>query len=219
MILTLLTIDILDETGLWDFHDIGPPLPAKPLKSITASLPDYSSLGPTEDLMKSMVKVSYYIPIRLDGFPKNRKFGSGLIIDAEKGLVVVSKAIVPYDLGDLHLTFADSVIIPGKVLFVHSTQNFSIVQYDPKLIGDTPIKTPKFSDIKLKQGMKAHLLAFNHNQKPVHTEVTVTDTTAVTIPISSTPRPRAVNFGSKIPMMCLVMTTTDTSIYYRKYQH
>ena len=38
-----------------------------------------------------------------------------MIVDAEKGLAVISRSVVPFDLGVLSLTFADSVIIPGKV--------------------------------------------------------------------------------------------------------
>lgn len=38
-----------------------------------------------------------------------------MIVDAEKGLAVISRSVVPFDLGVLSLTFADSVIVPGKV--------------------------------------------------------------------------------------------------------
>lgn len=38
-----------------------------------------------------------------------------MIVDAEKGLAVISRSIIPFDLGVLSLTFADSIIIPGKV--------------------------------------------------------------------------------------------------------
>jgi pro-apoptotic serine protease NMA111 len=39
-----------------------------------------------------------------------------MIVDAGKGLAVISRAIVPFDLGVLSLTFAESVVIPGKVV-------------------------------------------------------------------------------------------------------
>jgi len=39
-----------------------------------------------------------------------------MIVDAEKGLGVISRSVVPFDLGVLTLTFADSVIVPGKVI-------------------------------------------------------------------------------------------------------
>ena len=46
---------------------------------------------------------------------KSRRTGSAMIVDAEKGLAVISRSIIPFDLGVLSLTFADSIIIPGKV--------------------------------------------------------------------------------------------------------
>lgn len=56
------------------------------------------------------------MPLRIDGFPKSRKSGAGVVIDHGRGLVMVSRSIVPFDLGDLTVTVADSVIIPAKVV-------------------------------------------------------------------------------------------------------
>ena len=44
-----------------------------------------------------------------------RRTGSAMIVDAEKGLAVISRSVIPFDLGVLSLTFAESIIIPGKV--------------------------------------------------------------------------------------------------------
>lgn len=38
-----------------------------------------------------------------------------MVVDAEKGLAIVSRSVIPFDLGVLTLTFAESIIIPGKV--------------------------------------------------------------------------------------------------------
>ena len=46
-----------------------------------------------------------------------RKTGFAMIVDAENGLAVISRSVIPFDLGILSLTFAESVIIPGKVFF------------------------------------------------------------------------------------------------------
>ncbi|KAI9024808.1 trypsin-like cysteine/serine peptidase domain-containing protein [Hyaloraphidium curvatum] len=183
--------------GYWTCKDLGEPLPPRELAPVTAHFAELDeSLGKAKDLIRSLVKVSYYMPCRMDGFPKSRKTGAGLIVDAEKGLVVVGRNIVPFDMGDVSLTFADSIIIPGKVVFLHPTHNFAFVSYDPKLIGETPVTSAVFSKAPLGQGHHVTLVAFNHNHRPICVETVVTDVSAVTIPQSATPRFRAVNFDA-----------------------
>jgi hypothetical protein len=65
---------------------------------------------------------------------------------------------------------------------LHPTHNFAVVQYDPKLLGDTDVMSAPFSDKTLLQGHKVTLVAHNHNQRPVCLNTVVTDVTCVTIP-------------------------------------
>ncbi|CAG8534660.1 5821_t:CDS:10 [Paraglomus occultum] len=172
-----------DTTGLWDFTDLGPPKPPKLLKPATARFIEFDeSMGAAKDLIASLVKVSYYMPCRIDGFPKSRKQGAGVVVDAKKGLVVVSRSVIPFTMGDLSITFADSIIIPGRVEYLHPTHNFAFVSYDPKLIGDTPVKSAVLSDRVLTRGHKVMLVAFNHNHRIVCSDTVVTDVTnAITV--------------------------------------
>jgi len=87
-------------------------------------------------------------------------------VDAEKGLVLASRAIIPYDLCDVSLTFADSIIVDAKVLFMHPLQNYCIVQYDPSLV-QAPVKTPTFATEPIKQGEETVFFGFNQNLRPV----------------------------------------------------
>ncbi|ORY51539.1 trypsin-like serine protease [Rhizoclosmatium globosum] len=186
-----------DKTGLWDFTNLGSPVPPQPIVPFTATFPELDdSLGATKDLFKSLVKISFYMPIRIDGYPKSRKQGAGLILDAERGIIVVGRNIVPFSMGDVHITFADTIIIPGKVLFLHPTHNLAFVSYDPKLIAQTPVRSAALSDVDLVQGHKVSFVAFNHNFRPVVVETTITDITSVMIPQNSTPRFRAINFDA-----------------------
>ena len=106
-----------DKTGLWDYTDFGEPIPPRPIEPSTKRFIELDdSLGASKELIRCLVKVSYYMPCRLDGFPRNRKLGAGVIIDKERGFVVVARSIVPTAMGDLTITVADSLVIPGKVL-------------------------------------------------------------------------------------------------------
>ncbi|KAI8814260.1 hypothetical protein BJ742DRAFT_672031 [Cladochytrium replicatum] len=186
-----------DFTGLWDYTKLAEAKPPNPIKPQNATFPELdASLGPAKQFFRSMVRVSYSMPCRIDHFPRSRRAGSGLVLDAERGIVVVSRSIIPFDMGDLTLTFADSIIVEGKVMFLHPTQNIAFISYNPEHIGSTPVLAAPLSTTDLRQGHKVFLAALNHNHRPVCIETTVTDITSVTIPQSGSPRFRAINFDA-----------------------
>lgn len=184
--------------GLWDFHDLADALPANPPVPRRADFVRLdSALHPAaSDVIRSFVRISCTIPVKLDGFPRARKIGFGVVVDAEKGLVIVSRAIVPYDLCDIAVTVADSVIVDAKVLFMHPLANYAIIQYDPSLV-QAPVMTAKLSTENIKQGDCTTFLGFNQNLRVVVAKTTVTDITAVAIPSNgSAPRYRAINLDA-----------------------
>lgn len=194
-----------DVTGLWDFSDLADALsPAPPVRRSATFIQLEKSQNPAAaEVVKSFVRVLCHMPVKLDGFPRNRKWGMGVVIDAEKGLVIVSRAIVPYDLCDISITIADSIIVEGKVVFMHPLQNYAVIQYDPSLV-DAPIKAAKLSTEQIKQGASTYFLGFNQNMRIVVAQTTVTDITAVAIPANAgAPRYRAVNLDA---------ITVDTSL-------
>ncbi|KAI7356073.1 Pro-apoptotic serine [Hortaea werneckii] len=194
-----------DETGLWDFKDLAEPVPPQEPEPKKANFISMSGARHPHavDVVRSFVRISASMPLKLDGFPKARKIGFGLVIDAEKGLVVVSRAIVPYDMCDISVTIADSIIVDGKVVFMHPLQNYAIIKYDPSLV-KAPVQTAKLAKDPIKQGEETIFFGFNQNLRPVVARTAVTDITTVAIPASvSTPRYRAVNLDA---------ITVDTSL-------
>ncbi|EED21123.1 nuclear serine protease HtrA2/Nma111, putative [Talaromyces stipitatus ATCC 10500] len=187
-----------DETGLWDFSDIAGPIPAEPPVPRKADFIQLDGISQTAaaEIVRSFVRVSCTMPLKLDGFPQAKKTGYGLVIDAEKGFVVVSRAIVPYDLCDINITVADSIIVTGKVVFMHPLQNYTIVQYDPSLVL-APVRSARLSTENIKQGQDTIFVGFNQNLRIVVAKTTVTDITTVAIPANaSAPRYRAINLDA-----------------------
>lgn len=184
-----------DKSGVWDFTDLGDPLPpVPPVRRSAAFIElDHMPHPGIASLIRSFVHINCTMPVKLDGFPKNRRWGMGLVIDAEKGFVLISRAVVPYDLCDITVTIADSIIVEGKVIFLHPLQNYAIVKYDPSLV-DAPVLSAKLSSEPLTQGAKTHFVGYNRIGRVVHASTTVTEITAVAIPANSAaPRYRAVN--------------------------
>ncbi|KAF2106296.1 Pro-apoptotic serine protease NMA111 [Lophiotrema nucula] len=187
-----------DTTGLWDFSTIAKAIPAVPPVPRRANFIrlESSSYPEAVDIVRSFVRVHVSMPIKLDGFPKSSKQGYGLVVDAEQGLVLVSRALLPYDLCDISLIIADSIFIEAKVVFMHPLQNYAIVKYDTSLV-NAPVKTPKFSTDFIKKGEDTIFFGLNQNFRPVVAKTVVTDITTVAIPASAvTPRYRATNFDA-----------------------
>ncbi|KAI9258529.1 trypsin-like cysteine/serine peptidase domain-containing protein [Sporodiniella umbellata] len=183
-----------DISGLWDFTDLGEPLPPLPPVPITKKIIELDDcIGPSKSLIRCLVKIHFRAPCRLDGFPYNNRHGSGVIVDKEKGFVVVGRGIVPNALGDITITIADSIVIPAHVLFLHPSHNYSIIQYDPKALGDTNVMSACFSEKKIAQGHSVTLVAYNHNRRPVFVRTIATEISCDTIPPNGTPRYRAMN--------------------------
>ncbi|THW87563.1 hypothetical protein D6D15_06599 [Aureobasidium pullulans] len=197
-----------DKTGLWDTTTLAEQLPAvepQPKKANFIQMAGAQHPAAV-DIVRSFVRVSVSLPLRLDGFPKGRKIGFGLVIDAEKGLVIVSRAILPYDMCDITITVADSIIVDGKVIFMHPLQNYAILQYDASLV-QAPVKSAKLATTPIRQGESTIFFGFNQNLRPVVAKTAVTDITSVAIPASTTtPRYRAVNLDA---------ITVDTSLSER----
>jgi len=186
-----------DTTGLWDFSTIAEAIPAVPPIPRRANFVKLSSKYPEAvDIVRSFVRVHVHMPIKLDGFPKSSKQGYGLVVDAEQGLVLVSRALLPYDLCDISLIIADSIFVDAKVVFMHPLQNYAIVKYDTSLV-NAPVKTPKFASSFIKKGDETIFFGLNQNFRPVVTKTVVTDISTVAIPASAvTPRYRATNFDA-----------------------
>lgn len=194
-----------DETGLWDFKTIGKALNAQAPTPRSADFIQLDGINfpAAAKIVRSFVKISCYMPVKIDGYPQARRTGFGLVIDAKKGLVVVSRAIVPYDLCDITVTIADSIQLEGKVIFLHPLTNYSVIQYDPALV-DAPVESAELATETIKQGEDTIFVGFNQNHRIVVAKTAVTDITAVGIPANAAaPRYRAVNLDA---------ITVDTSL-------
>ena len=133
----------LDEsTGAWPCEDAPPAPEAAPPSVATTAMPKGRNRV-ERALAASLVTVAFEIPFRVEGVYGSRFRGTGLILDVERGLVLVDRDTVPISLGDMTITFAGSVEVPGRVVALHPEHNVAIVAYDPALIGDTPVRSAR----------------------------------------------------------------------------
>jgi len=144
-------------------------------------------------LQPSLVMVNFEMPYPVSGVSDRFYFGTGLIVDAERGLVVVDRNTVPDALGDITLTFAGSLEIPGRVAFIHPLHNLAVLRYEPRLIGDTPVRSATLSTMRISSGDPVWIVGLKGDHRLASQSTQVASIDALNFPLSRTLRFRDTN--------------------------
>ncbi|MEM9056963.1 MAG: PDZ domain-containing protein, partial [Pseudomonadota bacterium] len=181
-----------DVSGLWPCRALADVPPSEALEPGSTR---FASNGDArvERLAPSLVMVNFDMPYPMSGVSELHYHGTGVIADAERGLVVVDKNTVPVQLGDVSLTFAGSLEIPGRVVYIHPTHNLAVLQYDTALIGDTPVRTVEFSRRDVRPGDPIWVVGLKGNHKIAAQGTEIASIDAVAFPLSRTFRFRDTN--------------------------
>ena len=181
-----------DVSGTWPCVDIaaGPsPRPAPPAATQFAKTGD-----PRIDrLAPSLVVVTFDMPYSVSGVTEKNYHGTGVVVDARRGLVVIDRNTVPLAMGDVRITFNGSVEVPGKVEFIHPLHNLAMVSYDPAAIGDTPVRPATFAARQLSPGDDVWVVGERPDSKILSQKTQVAGVDAVSFPLSRTLRFRDSN--------------------------
>jgi pro-apoptotic serine protease NMA111 len=141
----------------------------------------------------SLVMVNFNMPYSVSGYTDRSFYGTGVVLDAVRGLVAVDRNTVPIPVGDVRLTFAGSIEIPGKVAYIHPLHNLAIVAYDPKLLGATPIHAAKLSTQALRPGDSVWAVGLDADSKVKSQSALVAQIDPAAFPLSRTLRFRESN--------------------------
>ncbi len=141
-----------DTSGYWDCADL--PVPATAAQPAGGPLAPLSVAGsPAVRLLApSLVGLTFDMPYQISGVNERNYHGTGLIVDAERGLVITDRNTVPVSIGDVRLTFAGTLEIPGKVIYIHPLHNLAVVQYDPALARGAPLRAATLATQPLRAG-------------------------------------------------------------------
>ena len=130
-------------------------------------------------------------------------YGTGVLVDKNRGLIIVDRNTVPVAIGDIRLTFAGSLEVPGKVEYIHPLHNLALLSFDPKLIGQTPVRAATFSRNELKAGDNSWLSGLKLDHQLFHQQITVASVDPLNLPPS-------INFSdSNIEVIDLVSAPDD----------
>jgi S1-C subfamily serine protease len=181
-----------DALGTWPCVGISPgPAPS----SIKPASTQFAKTGdPRIDaLAPSLVMVTFDMPYSVSGVTEKNYHGTGVIVDAARGLVAVDRNTVPLAMGDVRITFAGTVEVPGKVVFIHPLHNLAIVSYDPKSIGTTPVRSATLLTKTLSAGDDVWVVGQRGDSKILSQKTQISSVDAVAFPLSRTLRFRDSN--------------------------
>jgi len=181
-----------DTLGVWPCMDLPPAPPPVPLVPASVSALRYGDPR-LDKLAPSLVYVNFDMPYPVDGVSETHYVGAGLIVDAKRGLVLVDRDTVPVAMGDVRITFASALQIPGKVLYQDPLHDLAVLQYDPKLIGSSPVNAAIFSTRPAQPGQRIWLVGYQPDGTLTGQETRVTSIQPVNFPLSRTYRFRDSN--------------------------
>jgi S1-C subfamily serine protease len=147
----------------------------------------------TRKVARSLVLVEFHVPYRIDGVQGDRFLGAGLVVDAERGLVVTDRDTVPVSLGDATLTFAGSLEVPARVVHLHPAHGLTVLAYDPDLLGDTPVRSADLSDRELEPGDEVRFIGFTPARQVIGEPTHISRIEFPKLPLPPSPRFRETN--------------------------
>ncbi|MDH3552583.1 MAG: hypothetical protein OER22_08215, partial [Gammaproteobacteria bacterium] len=193
-----------DATGIWPCRELGPGPEPSPPKVGHTQLKEYDDPR-VRAIAPSLVVVTFDLPYTVSGVADRHYYGTGLIVDKERGLVVVDRNTVPVAIGDVTVTFAGSLEVKAEIEQLHPLHNLAIVSYDPATINDTAVEAATFNKTELRPGDKLWVVGIKGDHQLVHQESTVSSVGPLTMPLSRTLRFR----DSNIEGISLVNAPTD----------
>ncbi len=181
-----------DVTGIWPCTDLASG-PGRSAAESGSTRFNRHSDPRVRKIVPSLVVVNFDLPYTVSGVADRHYYGTGLIVDTERGLVVVDRNTVPVAMGDVSITFAGSLEVRGNVEYVHPLHNLAVVSYDPASIGNTPVRAGSFNTEPVKPGDEVWVVGLKGDHQLVHQASTVSSVDPLTMPLSRTLRFRDTN--------------------------
>ena len=181
-----------DALGVWPCRDLAAGPDPKPAEVSSTRLTRYKD-PIVQAIAPSLVVVTFDLPYTLSGVADRHYYGTGLIVDKERGYVLVDRNTVPIGIGDVTITFAGSLEVKGKVEQLHPLHNYAIVSYDPKTIGSTPVQEATFNTKTVRPGDEVWVVGIKGDHQLAHQKSTVSSVDPLMLPLSRTLRFRDSN--------------------------
>jgi S1-C subfamily serine protease len=182
-----------DATGGWPCVDLAEAAPQNaPVARMDVGFP------PTGDkvgriVQPSLVGVRVEVPYQVAGVQGAHYTGSGLVVDAARGWVIVDRDTVPNALAEVWIELADAVEIPAKVAAVHPIHGLALVAYDPRDAEGVPLTAATFAAEPLAPGDERTWVAADRDGTILVRDAVVERIEPIALSLEGAPRFRETN--------------------------
>ena len=153
-------------SGAWPCEQAGPPPAPKP-PALGRALTVPADGRAARRLASGLVMVHFTVPMAVDSVSGRTFAGAGLVVDGERGWVLVDRDTVPVALGDASVTFGGGFTVPARVRWLHPTENFALLSYEPEQLIENNVKQVKLDGRPLKRGQKVTVVGLDRSQQVV----------------------------------------------------
>jgi S1-C subfamily serine protease len=173
-----------DATGYWDCASL--PVPAAAAVSASGEVAQPVAGGSSAErlLAFSLVGMTFDMPYPISGVNERNYHGTGLIVDAARGLVITDRNTVPVSIGDARLTFGGTVEIPARVVYIHPLHNLAVVQYDPALLRGAAVRAAPLATQPLQAGETLDVVGLDGNGELKSRTTTIASIDPLQLPLS-----------------------------------
>lgn len=183
-----------DRLGAWPCTQGSPPPPPPVVPAVATPLPD-APRGLARKVQPGLVWVQTQLPLRVEGVYAGMLSGTGLVVDARRGLVLTDRDTVPIRLGVVTLMFGGAQLVPAEVVAVHPAHNLALVRYDPADLGGTEVREVDLAPAPPGRRDPAWHVGLNRYQETLARRTEVSSVDALLLPLPRAPYFRDANIA------------------------
>ncbi len=135
-------------------------------------------------LAPTLVSVRFDMPYRIGGAADVAYRGTGVVVDAQQGLVAIDRNTVPASLGDARITFGGQIELAATVEAIHPLRNLVLLRYQPAALGASEVRGMRIAKRAASPGDRVWLISRDGDNRMVAHSTEVTSLRGLNPPLS-----------------------------------